>query len=93
MHAIYLRGGEIYSHKNPGIVGKTRECRRVQIMSLETRSRIEDPTLLGPTHLLFAIRDLSPAAQKLAILQARELGDISDQQTEILIRELGLAHE
>lgn len=61
-------------------------------MTAEPRSRTEDPTELGPIDLLFAIRDPDPAAQKLAILQARELGDITDEQAEAMIRQLGLKH-
>jgi len=59
-------------------------------MTLEHRSRTQAEQ--GVADLIFAIRDLAPAAQKLAILQARRLGDITDEQTEILIRELGLKH-
>lgn len=61
-------------------------------MTAEPRSRVE-PADFGATLLLAAIHGLKPAAQKTAILQARQLGNITDEQTEILIRELELAAE
>jgi hypothetical protein len=60
-------------------------------MTLEARSRMLDPTDLGPALLLTTINGLTPSEQKAAILEARQLGNITDEQTEILIRELGLA--
>lgn len=60
-------------------------------MTAESRSRIQDPTDLGPTILLGQINGLEPSAAKRMILEARQLGNITDEQAEILIRELGLA--
>ncbi len=48
---------------------------------------------LGTSFVLSVIADMTPADQKKTILEARspDIGLISDEQAEILIRELGLA--